>query len=262
LASDPPGDAAITQPTMSIKTRNTEYGRLCIGPQEELFAHGIELVDRHRQERDLTELTWALTGGSTPAAFYRYCAEGKRLPADLVKATCWFTSDERMVHLDSDQSNFGNAGRLLLDHYGITDDKRFPWPVDHEPADAAALFNDLWHSNFSDFRCFDICFLGMGEDCHTASIFPRSPLIGERGKKFFAYVEVPNIGPRLTITPYGLGHCGLIVVMVAGKNKAFPLHQVFDTLHEPREHPAQMLMDHAARVVWLVDDEAGARLDG
>jgi 6-phosphogluconolactonase len=243
-----------------MKNLNTEYGKFCIGSKQEIFDEAISLVDRHRKENDLSELTCALTGGSTPQEFYRYCAEGKKLPAELVKATCWFTSDERMVHLDSDQSNFGNAGRLLLDPYGVPDEKRFPWPLDHEPPDAAALFNDIWHSHFSDFRCFDICFLGMGDDCHTASIFPHSPLIADRGKKFFGFVDVPNVGPRLTITQRGLEKCELIVVMVTGKEKAFALHQVFNTLYDPNERPIQLLREHMARTVWLVDDEAASRL--
>jgi 6-phosphogluconolactonase len=243
-----------------MKTTNTEYGKVCTGTKQEIFDEAIALADRLRREQNLTELTWALTGGSTPTEFYRYCAEGKKLPEELVKATCWFTSDERMVHLDSDESNFGNAGRLLLDAYDIPDESRYPWPVDHEPDDAAVLFNDIWHSHFSDFRCFDVCFLGMGDDCHTASIFPRSPLLQAQTRKFFAFVDVSHVGPRLTITPYGLEKCGLIVVMVTGKKKAFPLSLVFGSLYDPKERPIQLLRNYARRTVWLVDDEAASQL--
>lgn len=243
-----------------MKKLDTDYGRLCIGSKAALFDEAVALAEGYRRENDIQELTWALTGGSTPAEFYRYCAERKKISRDLLDVTCWFTSDERMVHLNSDESNFGNAARLLLDPLKVPDEKRFPWPVDHEPPDAAALFNDIWHSHFSDFRCFDICFLGMGDDCHTASIFPHSPLIADRGRNFFAHVDVPAKGPRLTITQSGLEKCGRIVVMVTGKKKAIPLSMVFDDLYEPEERPIQLLRDHAARTVWLVDKEGASGL--
>ncbi len=243
-----------------MKKQDTEYGTLCIGSKEEIFDEAIALANRRLRESEETELTWALTGGSTPAEFYRYCATSKRIPQELLDATSWFTSDERMVPLDSDESNFGNAARLLLDPLNVPAERRFPWPVDRQPAEAALLFNSIWRSTFTEFRGFDVCFLGMGDDCHTASIFPHSPLIKDRGTHFFTHIEVPGKGPRLTITQHGLEKCGLIVVMVTGKKKAMPLSMVFNDLFDPEQRPIQFLKDHADRTVWLVDDEAAAEL--
>lgn len=245
-----------------MKTTTTEYGTLCIGGKEEIFDEAVALADRHRKENELIELTWALTGGSTPAAFYRYCVEHGKIPQDLVDATCWFTSDERMVPLTSDESNFGNAARMLLDPLKVEDEKRFPWPVDRDALEAARLFNDIWNSRFTNFRCFDLCFLGMGDDCHTASIFPGSPLIADKGKEFFTHVEVPGQGLRLTITQTGLEKCGAIVVIVTGKNKAVPLSMVFDDLYNSELRPIQLLRNHSDRTVWLVDEEAASELGG
>lgn len=243
-----------------MKRTETGYGTLCIGSKEAIFDEAIALADRYRREKDLKELTWALTGGSTPAEFYRYCAEGKKLPEELVKATSWFTSDERMVPLSSDESNFGNANRMLLDPLNVPEERRFPWPVDHPPADAAHLFTGIWNAHFSDFQCFDLCFLGMGDDCHTASIFPHSPLIADRGKEFFTHVEVPGKGYRLTVTQLGLEKCGQIVVMAMGKSKGGALSRVFNGLYDPKERPIQLLRNHASRTTWLLDEEAGAAL--
>lgn len=240
-----------------MKKLDTEYGTLCIGGKETIFGEAVALANNHRREHDLNEMTWALTGGSTPAEFYRYCVEKRKLSPELVERTRWFTSDERMVALDSTESNFGNAGRLLLDPLQVPAENRFPWPVDHEPEDAAHLFNGIWSTHFSDFHCFDLCFLGMGDDCHTASIFPHSRLIADRGKDFFAHIEVPGKGHRLTVTQRGLEKCGLIVVMVTGQKKAMPLKMVFDDLYDPQERPIQLLRNHAERTVWLVDEEAG-----
>lgn len=245
-----------------MKKSNTEYGTLCIGSKEEIFDEAVALAEARLRENEETELTWALTGGSTPAEFYRYCAASKKIGVDLAKATSWFTSDERMVPLDSEESNFGNAARLLLDPLEIPDERRFPWPVDREPPEAAALFNSIWLSRFSEFRCFDLCFLGMGDDCHTASIFPGSPLIADPGTSFFTHIDIPGKGPRLTITQHGLAHCGMIVVMVTGEKKALPLSMIFNDLFDPEQRPIQLLKDHADRTVWLVDEQAGAKLGG
>jgi 6-phosphogluconolactonase len=245
-----------------MRKTTTTYGTLCVGPKQAIFDEAVALAAQHQRCNELKEMTFALTGGSTPAEFYRHCVDRRTLPPELVAKTCWFTSDERMVPLDSDESNFGNAGRLLLDPLGIPAEKRFPWPVAHEPGDAAHLFNALWHTRFSDFRCFDVCFLGMGDDCHTASIFPHSPLVAHHGTTFFTSVEVPDKGPRLTITRFGLSKCGLIVVMATGKKKAMPLSMVFNDLYDPELRPIQLLRDHADRTVWLVDEDAASLISG
>jgi 6-phosphogluconolactonase len=245
-----------------MKKTDTIYGTLLVGSKDEIFDEAVAVADRRRQEKGLAEVTWALTGGSTPADFYRFCVAGRKIPGELLEATRWFTSDERMVPLESEESNFGNAARLLLDPLAVPAEKRFPWPVDREPVEAARLFNEIWISRFSGARCFDLCFLGMGDDCHTASIFPGSPWIAEPGDGFFAQVEVPGKGPRLTITRTGLGKCGTIVVMVTGRKKAGPLREVFGELHDPELRPIQLLRDHAERTVWLVDHDAASELNG
>ncbi len=243
-----------------MKKKKTEYGMLCVGSEEQLFNEAVAIADRERTKAAGEEFTWALTGGSTPAAFYRHCVSKKAISPELAAAALWFTSDERMVPLESEESNFGNAARMLLDPLAIPAERRIPWPVDHEPEQAAVVFNDLWRSRFSDQRCFDLCFLGMGDDCHTASIFPRSPLIGGGPDEFFAHVDVPGKGPRLTVTRAGLAKCGAIVVMVTGAKKATPLSLVFQELYDPELRPVQLLREHSDRVTWLVDDAAAAEL--
>lgn len=238
----------------------TAYGTLIVGELEDLFLESIARVEKYRVEKQLSTLTWALTGGSTPKAFYRYCVENKAIPNTLIEATRWYTSDERHVPLSSDESNFGNADRLLLRPLGIPEERKFPWPTDHEPKEAAHLFNGFWNNKRSSFSCFDICFLGMGDDCHTASIFPHSPLLREPVKENFADVEVPGKGHRLTITPYGLTRCGMVVIMVTGEAKAVPLRNVLEGVSNPEERPSQYLKNLKEKVLWLVDPAAAGKL--
>lgn len=243
-----------------MKEIATPYGAMRIGTEEEIHRTAVDLVVRHVETNQLIEPSWALLGGSTAQGFFRHCAAEKLIPEKLAASATWFVSDERMVPFDSEESNFGNAERLLLDPLQIPFDRRHPWPTDRLPEEAVNIFTGLWNHLNTPFSCFDVCFLGMGDDCHTASIFPRSPLLRRSGGGFFAHVEVPNKGHRLTITPAGLGKCGLIVVMVAGESKAIPMEMVFQDLFDPHALPIQILRNEAERVVWLVDDKAAVRI--
>jgi 6-phosphogluconolactonase len=111
-------------------------------------------------------------------------------------------------------------------------------------------------------RTYDVCLLGLGDDAHTASLFPGSPLLDADGGRFFATVEVPGKGLRGTITPAGLRACGLITVLVTGAGKAGAIRRIFRGSELPGAAPARLLQTCAARVVWLLDDAAAAGLQG
>ncbi len=243
-----------------MKEITTPYGKVLIGTEDAIYRQAVSLVESHCQKNDLIEPTLALSGGGTAQGFFRACVKEKLIPEKLSQKAAWFVSDERMVPFDSDESNFGNAERLLLDPLDVPFEKRHPWPTDHSPDETVALFGQQWKNQYTPFACFDICFLGMGDDCHTASIFPHSPLLAKPTADFFAHVEVPAKGHRLTITPAGLRKCGLIVVMVIGEAKAIPVEMAMGDLHDPSERPIQILREEADRVVWLVEEKAAARL--
>lgn len=243
-----------------MKTERTPYGTLEIGEQEELFGRAVELAEERLAKNDIPKPSWAMAGGATPKAFFRYCQENDAIPKPFVEHGTWYTSDERMVPTSSDESNFGNLDRLLLKPYGILEENKYPWPTDMAPHEAARVFNELWNKVRGPAECFDVCFLGMGDDCHTASIFPHSPLLARPVEANFASVEVPSKGSRLTITPHGLSKCGIIIVMAMGESKAVPLASVFNGISQPDLRPAQILNHYSDRVHWLVDTAAGAKL--
>jgi 6-phosphogluconolactonase len=238
----------------------TRVGRIVIDEAESLFERAVDLAETHAA--DLTgNVGWALTGGSTPAAFYRACLGKGLIPESLLARTVWTASDERIVPLESVESNFGNAARQLLDPLKVTDDCRVPWPTDLPPREAALVYRDRWSAKIGVGRVFDICFLGMGDDCHTASLFPGSPLLRTEQERDFAAVEVPGKGWRLTVTSEGIMRAGLLVVMALGEGKAKALREVVYGDEDRIEKPAQLLAGAADRVVWLVDHGAASRID-
>lgn len=243
-----------------MRESKTEFGHFCVGEKETLFEKALFLVREQKQASLPHAFSWALTGGSTPAAFYRYCIEKEELGSSLIAETVWTTSDERCVSHQSEESNFGNADRQLLTPAGVRTEDKLPWPTELSPVEAAEKYTRDWSVRMGEDCSYDMCFLGMGDDCHTASIFPGSPLVSDPIDGLFAAVEVLGKGWRLTVTPMGLEKAKRIVVMALGSGKTKALKEVFEGGYDPRNKPIQLLKNCAARVWWLVDEAAAKDL--
>ncbi len=238
----------------------TEYGRVVVASREVLFARVVALAEAQRQRRTTRHFTFALSGGSTPQDWCRWAAGPGVLSADLVAQTHFTVSDERMVPLNDPQSNFGNAERLLLTPLSVPREHRHPWVVAYEPAAAAEAYRRTWMILAGPGVAYDVCMLGLGDDGHTASFFPGTPLFADDGGLAFAAVDAGVKGWRLTITPTGLRACGTIVVMVLGAGKAEALRRVLRGTEEWSQVPAKILSTVSDRVTWLVDEAAASRL--
>lgn len=230
------------------------------GTTDELFAEAVRIGTAAWRGAPGGQFSWALTGGSTPKAWYKWCTANSALTPSLLQETDWYVSDERCVPLASEESNFGNADRLLLAPNGVPEERKHPWAVHLAPEAALAEFSWDAQARFGPGKGFDLCFLGLGDDAHTASLFPGSALLDDDGGALFAAVEVPGRGGRLTITPSGLRTCGRIVVMATGAAKAETVRRIFRGDEAIGAVPAKVLSACAARVVWLIDSAAAAGL--
>jgi len=243
-----------------MKSYETEYGALIVASKEALFEHAMQIAESHFAGIDRPQVSWALTGGSTPKDFYRWLVAENRLSVELLDRILWTTSDERTVPLESEESNFGNADRLLLGPLRTIQDHKLPWPTQLQPRSAATAYAESWHRLSGGEQGYDLCFVGMGDDCHTLSLFPGSPLLESPLERSFAAVEVPGKGWRLTLTRSGLGRCGKVVLTTLGAGKAEALQAVLEGDFDPVRKPSQILRSVADRAVWLVDEAAAARL--
>ncbi len=243
------------------KQRETPFGTVKILEAEEICPAVLEEME-NLVKVSSGPCRVGLTGGSTPQAFYKWIEGQHPFPGniDFWDSILWSCSDERHVSLDDEDSNFGNAQRMMLDPLGFDEAHCRPWPVYCEPLEAAARFNRLWEEELPGRPVFDLCMLGMGEDCHTASIFPASPLLVGSMEESFSAVEVPGKGWRLTITPKGLEGCDQILVTVVGAGKAEALDKVFHGPDDPVAKPVQILKGMAEKVTWLIDSCAAAKL--
>jgi 6-phosphogluconolactonase len=243
------------------QTHQTPYGTVHVLPEEDVYLAILAEIEG-LSKLDLPTCRVGLTGGSTPKAFYKWLADQHPFPGDIDHwdSLLWSCSDERHISLDDAESNFGSAQLGLLDPLGFAEANFRPWPVYCAPLDAAARFNRLWEEELPDRPVFDLCFLGMGDDCHTASLFPGSPLLSGTLDESFAAVKVPGKGWRLTITPSGLQRCGRIVVAVTGEGKAAAVKEVFHGPDDIPDCPIQILKDLADKVIWLMDSSAAQLL--
>lgn len=242
-----------------MKKLKTEYGEVRIGAPDELFAELVRLGSAAARETPAHgRFSWALTGGSTPKAWYRWCVSRRALPAELLAATHWFVSDERHVPPAHPESNFGNAARDLLDPFDVPKEQRHPWPVELAPSGAVTGFAAACDEVCGPGAGFSLCLLGLGEDAHTASLFPGSPLLVEPTTARFAALEVPAKGWRLTLTPAGLAVCDRLVVHATGAAKAAAVRRVFAGEEPVWAVPAKCLRELAGRTTWLLDPDAVA----
>lgn len=236
----------------------TVYGKLSILDHNHIFLRIAQAIKEVCMKK-VKYATVGLTGGSTPKEFYKWATAQNVFYKQLLDQVIWMTSDERYVPLKSEESNFGNADRLMLDPYSVSKDSKFPWRITLSPEKAAADYDDFFLKHNKE-KCFDLCLLGMGDDCHIASIFPGSPLIDENPSANFAAIEVPGKGIRLTITPNGLKKSGQIIMIVTGKAKSAALKKVLEGKYNPKEYPAQLHKEWSQKVTWLVDEDAASEL--
>lgn len=191
-----------------------------------------------------------LAGGSTPVATYE-ALRGRATGWETVDA--WL-SDERWVPHDDERSN-GRMAALALMDYVPARFERPRWSEFMEPEDSAAHYEASLRS-IHNSRQPDIVMLGMGEDAHTASLFPGSEALHENGRWFVANA-IPGTGePRLTATYPLLWSANTLMVITAGENKAHALRESI----EVGGTPVAAIMDGKAQVEWHVDRAAASLL--
>jgi len=206
----------------------------------------------------------ALAGGSTPQRMGELLAtEAYRGRIDWSKLHV-FWGDERWVPLEHPECNAGEAIRTFLDDVGIPAEQVHTYHTHLEPPQAAAQqYEGQLREVFGPEAPprFDLIFLGVGDDGHTASLFPGADAINEKRDWVVAY-EVPKLGAyRLSLTPPVLNAARRVTFVVGGGGKAHVLHTILDGGRDVDETPAQVVRPTDGELVWLVDVAAAELLE-
>ena len=213
----------------------------------------------------------ALSGGSTPRALFELLAtERFASSVDWGRThVCW--GDERSVPPDAEASNYRMACEALLDHVPIPASHVHRIRGEEPPQLAAAGYERTLRTLFATpvgpprpvpGARFDLVLLGMGDNGHTASLFPGLHAVREAERWVVAESVAEVAMWRITLTPVVLNAAAEVVFLVSGADKAAMLHRVLDGPIRPDEFPAQIVAPHHGRLRWLVDAEAAALLEG
>jgi 6-phosphogluconolactonase len=199
--------------------------------------------------RSTDRFSLGLAGGTTPEATYR---ELRLRGQGWARVHAWL-SDERWVPPDHQRSNGRMAAEALLDHVDAVF-HRPRWSELLEPDDSAADYEATLRSIHDGGRP-DVVLLGVGEDGHTASLFPGTAALTET-KRWYVANEVPALGEeRLTATFALLWRARLLMVLAVGRSKAPAVKASFDG-----QTPAGRLGEGEAAVEWHLDRQAASLL--
>jgi len=181
--------------------------------------------------------------------------------------TAWevFWADERCVPLDSPESNFAAAKRLLFDRVGIPRAQIHAIDDRLAPAAAASSYEaglkEVFQAEAGQMPRFDLVLLGMGEDGHTASLFPGHELLHEEQRWVAPIFDAPKPPhQRITLTLPVINHAREVIFVVAGGGKARALRAVFDAGGRDHRLPAARVSPSGGKVSWFVDSEAAKDL--
>ncbi len=207
--------------------------------------------------------TVALAGGSTPKSLYRLLASDDYKNRIDWKRTFFFFGDERPVLPTDDESNFRMANENLLQPLQILEENIFRWQTEssNTAENYANTIKEFFDLSEAEFPRFDLILLGMGDDGHTASLFPFTEALQETGKIAVEnWVEKLNTN-RLTFTFPTINNASNIFFLVNGTSKAEILKEVLEGEFDRDKLPSQNVKPISGELLWLIDATAARLLN-
>ncbi len=223
----------------------------------------VTLAEEAARERG--RFTVALSGGSTPQHLYRLLTDNEKpFRAQVPWQKChFFFGDERHVAPDHPDSNYRMAREAMFSRVSIPAENVHRIKTENPDARKAAEdyeqeLRAFFHPARGQLPRFDLVFLGMGPDGHTASLFPGTDALREQTR----LVAAPRIEKlstyRVTLTPLVLNNASCTMFLVAGADKAESLRAVLQGSYQPDLYPAQLVRPTVGKVLWLVDKAAAS----
>ncbi|TGE28268.1 6-phosphogluconolactonase [Hymenobacter metallicola] len=237
--------------------------QLHVQPTPEAVLHDVArfFVTRARQAvADRGRFTVALSGGSSPRKLYELLASpAYRTQVDWAKAYFFF-GDERNVPPTDAESNYRMAAEALLTPLGLAAGQVFAIDTSQGPAEAARAYTQTIQEFFGpEPAIFDLVLLGLGDNSHTASLFPHTPVLHEAlPAAREVYVEEKQTY-RITLTAPLLNQARAVAFLVYGADKAAAVQHVQHGSRNVEEFPAQ-LIEPAGELHWFLDVAAAALL--
>lgn len=244
------------KPNVQITSDSESLARQAVG----LFvATGLDAI------RSRGRFCVAISGGRTPGRFFELLAIEPDARSLVWGKVHVFWADERHVPPDSPHSNYGLAARTFLGTVGLPAANVHRVKTEYRDVNDAALayaqtLRETFNLHDGQMPEFDLVFLGMGADGHTASLLPGSDVTLNARDMVYA-VRVPDGGfDRVTLSPPALLAARRLAVQVSGADKAVTLREVLLGEPDAGRYPIHVLWPVLNRIVWLVDVEAASLL--
>ena len=205
--------------------------------------------------------TVALSGGSTPKAMFALLASEPYRSAINWAHVYIFWGDERCVPPDHADSNYRMTKETLLSQVPVPPENVFRMRGEDDPAEAAREYSAQLQQFFQTDALpqFDLVFLGMGADGHTASLFPGTTALSAEVNTIAVENYVEKLQTyRLTLTAATINQAKTVVFLVGGADKAATLKAVLQGKYQPDLYPSQLIQPANGTLVWMVDEAASA----
>lgn len=227
---------------------------------EDLAAYIIKIANKSIEEHD--RFNFVLTGGNSPKALYEMLATTYKDKIDWTKVFFFF-GDERNVMPDHESYNGLMAKRAILDPLNIPAEQIFYVDTTLAPEKAAIEYNKALtkHFNGADL-VFDLILLGMGDDAHTASLFPETTILNNENVEIDSVFVEKLSTYRITFTAPLINKAKNIAFLVFGESKAKAVKQVIESdKKNPKLYPAQLIDPIDGGVTWFLDSAAASLLN-
>ncbi|MBI4863871.1 MAG: 6-phosphogluconolactonase [Candidatus Riflebacteria bacterium] len=212
------------------------------------------------------ELTVALSGGRTPRRLHSLLATPPLSNVIPWARVVFLLGDERCVPPDHAESNFGMVQQTLVSRLPEGTARVHRVQAEQGPDPAAALYEevvrDVVKRRLDGVPSLDLVFLGVGEDGHTASLFPGGPALSEATRLVAPVAGDGSRPARVTFTLRLLNASKLVVFLVSGSSKAAVVKRALEPGDRPDPLPCQRVKPVSGAVLWLLDRAAAASLAG
>jgi 6-phosphogluconolactonase len=206
------------------------------------------------------KFTVALSGGSTPKSLYSLLATKPSIPWNKI---CIFWGDERHVPPDHPESNYRMANEALLSKVPVGPKNIFRIHAEEKDAATAAqqyeqTLKDFFRLSPDEFPRFDLIFLGVGPDGHTASLFPGTSALNEKNRLVVSNWVAKFNTDRITFTFPVLNAAACVIFLLSGADKAATLQEVLE--NKSADLPSQKVSPANRKLIWMVDEPAARTL--
>ena len=204
----------------------------------------------------------ALSGGSTPLKIFKYLSKNFNEKIDWNKIK-FFWGDERCVPPEDPESNYKLAKENLFENIQISKENIYRIKGEAKPDNEDEAYSKVLEANLqveNGYPKFDFVLLGLGEDGHTASIFPNQINLFNSSNYCEVAVHPESKQRRITITGNIINNAETIMFIAVGKNKAEKVYEILNNLESSNHYPAALVNPTSGNLVWLLDKESAELL--